>query len=296
MPLFVRHGQGIRRPVESMPGVSQQSPDVIEQTVRQMMDLGVFQFLLFGVIESARKDPTGQVAMSPDSPVAVTLRRLRDAQLDAVLHVDLCFCEYTSHGHCGKLSDDRQELVDNDATLAMLGQQAAVLAEAGADVIAPSAMMDGQVQVVRAALDQAGLRQTAVLSYAIKYASNLYGPFREAGEGGMSFGDRKSYQMDFRRAREWKLELEQDLAQGADAVMVKPAMAYLDVLWQVRQMCALPVAAYHVSGEYAMIQAAGERGWLDADAVMLESAYAMRRAGADLIVSYGCERLAPMIR
>lgn len=293
-PLFVAETER-PKPVASMPGVSQLPVDDAVQTIKDLSRNGLSQFILFGVTPESMKDSAGSYAAHPDAPVNRVMQAVRDAGLDVVLHADLCFCEYTDHGHCGVLLDDAQQpgsqVVDNDATLINLGKTAAALASFGADVIAPSGMIDGMVGTIRKALDNAGHEQTAILSYAIKYASNFYGPFRDAGEGGMAFGDRKTYQMDFRRSREWRTELLADLQQGADMVMVKPAMAYLDIVRGVREACDVPVAAYHVSGEYAMLHAAAEKGWLDLKETALESTYAIRRAGADLIVTYFAPQL-----
>ncbi|MFA9478671.1 porphobilinogen synthase [Phycisphaerales bacterium AB-hyl4] len=295
-PLFVGEMREAK-PVASMPGVKQLPVDAAVNTMRDLIKQGVQQFILFGVTADEHKDAHGSFAASPDAPVNRTLRAAREAGLDAVLYADLCFCEYTEHGHCGALLDTSTPTgavwtVDNDRTLALLGQTAVAQAEAGADVVAPSGMMDGQVAAIRQALDAAGHEHAAILSYAIKYASSFYGPFREAGGGGMQFGDRRGYQMDYRRSREWQSELHADLAEGADMVMVKPAMAYLDIVQQVRSSCDVPVAAYHVSGEYAMLHAAAERGWLDLEQAALESTYAIRRAGADLVVTYFAPQLA----
>ncbi|MFP4145370.1 MAG: porphobilinogen synthase [Phycisphaeraceae bacterium] len=286
-PLFVGD-MAAPRPVSSMPGVSQLPVDAATRRIRELAAAGLEQFILFGVTPEVRKDATGSYAISPDAPVNRVLRGVREAGIDALLYADLCFCEYTAHGHCGVLLSDRGDpaVVDNDATLEQLGKAAVAQAEAGADVVAPSGMMDGQVRAIRAGLDDAGFQHTPILSYSVKYASDLYGPFREAGEGGMSFGDRRGYQMDYRRSREWRTELDADLAEGADIVMVKPAAAYLDIIRQVRDACAVPVAAYHVSGEYAMLHAAADRGWLDLRAAATETTWAIRRAGADLIVTY----------
>ncbi|GAB4111715.1 MAG: porphobilinogen synthase [Phycisphaeraceae bacterium] len=279
-------------PVASMPGVSQLPVDQAVDRVRSLSERGLRQFILFGVTEPNRKDAEGTYALSPDAPVNRTLKAVRDAGLDVVMYADLCFCEYTTHGHCGVLIDGVSAqggdpaIVDNDRTLDMLRRTAVVQAEAGADVIAPSGMVDGMVGAIRGALDGAGHTYTAILSYAIKYASSFYGPFRDAGEGGMTFGDRRSYQMDYRRSREWRVELMADLQQGADMVMVKPAATYLDVVKGVRESCDVPVAAYHVSGEYAMLHAAAEKGWLNLKDTAMETTYAIRRAGADLIVTY----------
>lgn len=276
------------QPVESMPGIHQWPVEQALDQIAGLAERGLRHFLFFGVTPPDRKDQTGQYALDPQAPVNRLMRKIRENELDVVLTADLCFCEYTAHGHCGVLKREGQapEVVDNDATLEMLGRTAVAQAQAGADIVAPSGMMDGQVQAIRRALDEAGETDTGVLSYSVKFASNLYGPFRDAGEGGMQFGDRRGYQMDFRRSREWHTELEQDLAEGADAVMVKPAGLYLDIIGQVREHCDLPVAAYHVSGEYAMLHAAAERGWVDLEPAARETLYAMRRAGADWLVTY----------
>ncbi len=297
MPLFVRDGQGIDKPVSSMPGVSQMSTDVAVNTIREQVSRGLRRFILFGIVDSAKKDATGSAALDVSNPVHTTLRQVRDAGIDCEMMADLCVCEYTDHGHCGVLHDDPEVTVDNDATLELLAQQAVLLADNGADIVAPSGMMDGQVGAIRQAL---GSRDTKILSYAIKYASSLYGPFREAGEGAPKFGDRRSYQMDYRRSDEWATELALDLEEGADMVMVKPAAAYLDIIRQVRDAAppppeGIPVAAYHVSGEYSMIHAAAERGWCDLQSAALEITTAIRRAGADSIVTYFAPRLVDWI-
>lgn len=285
-PLFVRQGHGLHNPIASMPGVFQVSPDVATEMIRGAVSAGLRQFILFGVTDAGRKDATGSAALDASNPVNATLRSVRGAGLDAVLYADLCLCEYTSHGHCGVLDQDPAVTVSNDATLEPLGRQALLLAESGADVVAPSGMMDGQVRAIRRALDGAGRVNTAIMSYSVKFASSLYGPFREAGEGAPTFGDRRGYQMDYRRRREWALELKLDLAEGADMVMVKPAATYLDVIQRVREACDVPVVAYHVSGEYAMLHAAAEKGWLDLKSTALETTTAIHRAGADLVISY----------
>ncbi|MAE60500.1 MAG: porphobilinogen synthase [Planctomycetaceae bacterium] len=291
LPLFVRAGQDVRTPVPSMPDVHQMSPDVAVRTIVDLSAAGVTSFILFSVIDAADKDAHGSAAMDPDNPANVTLKRVRDAGVEAMMIADLCFCEFTDHGHCGALDADARLTVDNDATLDMLGRQAVVLGECGADVVAPSGMMDGQVRAIRAALDQAGHDHTAILSYSIKYASAMYGPFRDAADGAPQFGDRRGYQMDWRRSREWHTELQLDLAEGADMVMVKPAVAYLDVLRQVREATDVPVVAYHVSGEYSMIHAAAANGWIDLEASAVEITTAIKRAGADLIFSYFTPRM-----
>jgi len=271
-----------------MPGVSQMSPDVAVKTMRACLDTGLRRFMLFGITEPDKKDATGSAALDANNPVNQTIRAVREADLDAELFADLCFCEYTDHGHCGVLHDDPDITVDNDATLDLLGQQARVLAESGVDWVAPSGMMDGQVGAIRQALDSATHEAVKILSYSVKYASASYGPFREAGEGSPPFGDRRGYQMDFRRTDEWRTELQLDLDEGADAVMVKPAIAYLDIIRQMRDATPndTPVAAYHVSGEYSMIHAAADRGWADLQALAIEHTTAIRRAGADWIITY----------
>lgn len=294
-PLFVREGENLRRPVDSMPGVDQLSPDLATQRLAELTSAGLRAFILFGVTEPSKKDPAGSAALDVNNPVHQTIRRAREAGLESLLIADLCFCEYTSHGHCGVLCSDPHTTVDNDATLALLGEQAAKLAASGADVVAPSGMMDGQVAAIRHALDHAGHHDTAIMAYSVKYASAMYGPFRDAGGGAPQFGDRRGYQMDYRRGREWQRELKLDLAEGADLVMVKPAMTYLDILQQVKRASPVPVAAYHVSGEYSMIHAAAGRGWIDLDAAALETTTAIKRAGADLILTYFAPRLLELI-
>ena len=291
LPLFVSDAAE-SRPVEAMPGVSQLTVDDAVETIDALAGRGLRQFILFGVTAAARKSPTGDHARDADAPVNRTLAAVRDRGIAAALYADLCFCEYTDHGHCGPLLPDGDPwVVDNDRTLELLGRTAVVQARAGADVVAPSGMMDGQVAAIRAALDDAGFAHVAILAYSVKYASGLYGPFREAGGGGMTFGDRRGYQMDFRRRREWRTELDADVAQGADMVMVKPAATYLDVIAGVRDACSVPVAAYHVSGEYAMLCAAAERGWLDLQAAVVETTCAIKRAGADLVLTYFAPQL-----
>lgn len=283
-PLFVREGITEPAPIASLPGVVQHTRESLRKEVHELADLGVPAVVLFGIPE--RKDAEGSEAWNPDGIVQVALRDLRDDVGDRiVLMADLCLDEYTDHGHCGVLTDAGE--VDNDATIELYGEVAVAQAEAGADVVAPSGMMDGQVIAIRDALDEAGHETTAILAYAAKYASALYGPFRDAVDvtiaGG---GDRKGYQQDPRNAREALEEIRFDLSEGADMIMVKPALAYLDIIARARAELDVPLAAYHVSGEYAMIKAAGERGWIDADAVALEHLTAIKRAGADIILTY----------
>ncbi|MGH9069529.1 MAG: porphobilinogen synthase [Acidimicrobiales bacterium] len=292
-PLFVREGIDAPRPVTSLPGADQHTVASLTKEARRLAGLGVPALVLFGVPEA--KDAAGSGAWDPDGIVQVALSELR-AELgdEMVVMADLCLDEYTDHGHCGVLGADGG--VDNDATLDLYGRVAVAQARAGADVVAPSGMMDGQVGAIRAALDGAGHDRVAILAYAAKYASALYGPFREAVDvtiaGG---GDRRAYQQDPRNRREARAEVALDLAEGADLVMVKPALAYLDVVADVAEVAAaagVPVAAYHVSGEYAMVKAAAERGWIDGPAVMAEHVTAIKRAGADLVLTYAAGELA----
>jgi porphobilinogen synthase len=291
LPLFVVPGQGVEKPISSMPGVSHLSVDRTVELARRAADAGIAGLLLFGLPES--KDSVGSSSWSPDGIVQRALRALRRDVPGLIRIADVCFCEYTDHGHCGVLHGTE---VDNDATLANLGLQAVSLAEAGAEIVAPSDMMDGRVGAIRRALDEARLTQTAILSYAAKFASSFYGPFREAAESAPAFGDRRGYQMDPANGREAVREVALDVEEGADLVMVKPALPYLDVLAAVRQRFALPLAAYHVSGEFAMLKAAAERGWLAYDRALMESLVAIRRAGADLVVTYGALDAARLLR
>jgi len=289
-PLFVREGIDEPVPVPSLPGVVQHSRASLRAEVKELAALGIPGVILFGV--PTTKDSEGSGAWDPDGIVQVALRDLRDDLGDeVVLIADDCVDEYTTHGHCGIVGDDGQ--VDNDATLELYARVALAQADAGADIVAPSGMMDGQVLAIRDALDDDGHEQVAVLAYAAKYASALYGPFRDAVDCTIADGgDRKGYQQDPRNAREALEEIRADLAEGADMVMIKPAMAYLDVLAAARGEVDVPLAAYHVSGEYAMVHAAAANGWIDGDAVMLEHLTAMKRAGADLILTYAARSAA----
>jgi porphobilinogen synthase len=289
-PLFVREGIDEPQPIVSLPGVVQHTTESLIKEADRLSALGVPALVLFGV--PAAKDPTGTGASDPDGVVQIALRRLADTLGDRmVLIADLCLDEYTDHGHCGIL--DARGDVDNDLTLARYVEVAVAQAQAGARVVAPSGMMDGQVGAIRAGLDSAGFADVAILAYAAKYASALYGPFRDAVDVSIAGGgDRKGYQQDYRNRREALREVEQDVAEGADMVMVKPALAYLDVIASVRARVDVPVAAYHVSGEYAMIKAAAERGWIDGTAVALEHTVGIKRAGADLILTYLAGELA----
>ncbi|CAB1128362.1 delta-aminolevulinic acid dehydratase (porphobilinogen synthase) [Candidatus Hydrogenisulfobacillus filiaventi] len=292
-PLFVRPGQGVKHPVTSMPGVYQWSPDTLVEEVGRAREVGVNRFLLFGV--PSHKDAVGSEAYDENGIVQVALRTLKRAYPDAVLIADLCLCEYTDHGHCGLIDPESQEVL-NDPTLDLLARTAVVQAQAGADIVAPSDMMDGRVGAIRRALDGAGLNHTPILSYAVKYASAFYGPFREAAENAPQFGDRRSYQMDPANRREAAREAGLDVAEGADLLLVKPALPYLDVLADVAAASPVPVGAYQVSGEYAMIKAASLNGWLDEERTMMESLTAIRRAGAAFIVTYFAPEVGRRLR
>ena len=299
-PLFVKEGIGEAAPIASMPGHAQHTLESLRKEAAELAGLGIPALLLFGI--PAAKDAEGSQAWAPEGIIQRALRALHaDLGDDVVLIADLCLCEYTDHGHCGALgpanpgATDQGPVVANDPTLELYRRIAVAQAQAGASVIAPSGMMDGQVAAIRAALDEAGFAELPILAYAAKYASGLYGPFREAAEGAPRFGDRTGYQMDPANGDEALREVALDVAEGADMVMVKPALAYLDVLWRVKQAFALPTAAYHVSGEYAMVKAAAARGWVDGERVMLEVLTSIRRAGADLVVTYFARDAAPLL-
>jgi porphobilinogen synthase len=291
LPLFVRPGQAQRRPIESMPGCFQLSVDELVKDARAAAEAGVPAVLLFGIPPA--KDPAGSEAYAESGIVPRAVRALKKELPDLVVVTDVCLCEYTDHGHCGVVRDGQ---VDNDATLELLAQVAVSHARAGADLVAPSDMMDGRVAAIRKALDAAGLAQTPILSYAAKYASSFYGPFRDAAESPPKFGDRRGYQMDPANGAEALREVALDLEEGADIVMVKPALAYLDIIWRVKERFGVPVAAYNVSGEYAMVKAAAEKGWLDERRVVLEVLTALRRAGADLLITYHAREAAQWLR
>jgi porphobilinogen synthase len=291
-PLFVVHGSRIEREIGAMPGVYHLSTDEkLDREVDDVRSRGIEAVILFGL--PARKDELGSENYSDDGIVQRGLRRIRERHPDLLLITDLCCCEYTSHGHCGVV---RNGAVDNDATLEILGRVGVSHARAGADIVAPSGMMDGMVAAIRSALDGAGHTDTAILSYAVKYASAFYGPFREAADSAPAFGDRRQYQMDPANLREALLEAALDEAEGADLLMVKPALAYLDVVRAVRERTALPLLAYNVSGEYAMVKAAARHGWIDECRVVLEALTGMRRAGADAIISYHAKDAAVWLR
>jgi porphobilinogen synthase len=286
-PLFVCEGDGVRRAIGSMPGVYNLSIDEAVKEVAECAALGIGGVLLFGIPDA--KDEQGSGAYATDGIVQRTLRAIKATKAAAslVTIADVCLCEYTSHGHCGVVvRDGKQFSVENDASVTLLAKTAVSLAEAGADIVAPSDMMDGRVAAIRAALDDAGKQNTPVMSYASKFASAFYGPFREAADSAPQFGDRRTYQMDGANLREAMREIEQDIAEGADMLLMKPAMPYLDVIREARQRFDLPMGAYQVSGEYSMLHAAFERGWLEPERAMLESLLSIRRAGADFIVTY----------
>lgn len=290
LPLFVVPGQGVNRPIGSMPGHSQLSVDELLGVVKEAAAVGVGGVILFGI--PASKDETGSGAWDESGPVPKAIRVIKDQVEGIAVWADVCLCEYTSHGHCGVLDG---ELVDNDRTLPLLARAATVYADAGADMIAPSDMMDGRVGAIRAALDDSGHEELAICSYAAKYASAYYGPFRDAAESAPAFGDRRTHQMDPPNMREALAEVTLDLAEGADMVMVKPAGPYLDVIASVRARVDIPVAAYQVSGEYSMIEAAATQGWIDGDRVVMESLTAIARSGAGIILTYFAIRAARML-
>jgi porphobilinogen synthase len=280
-PMFVKHGQGLQDPIPSMPGQFHYSVDTIADAVEDVYERGIPAIMLFGLPD--RKDATGSRSYAEDGVVQRAVSAIKRRTPDLTVITDVCLCEYTDHGHCGLIKDGD---VDNDATLALLARQAVTHAAAGADLVAPSDMMDGRVAAIREALDREGYEGIGILSYAVKYASAFYGPFRDAADSTPQFGDRSTYQMDPANAREGIKEALLDVEEGADMVMVKPALPYLDMVHRVRESCILPLAAYNVSGEYAMIKAAEEKGWIDGTRVMMETLLSIKRAGADLILTY----------
>src|SRR5262245_27853909 len=290
LPLFVVPGKGVRRAITSMPGVFQTSVDELIEDAKQARQLGLGGVLLFGIPET--KDERGSSGYVPDGIVQTAVRALKEALPELLVITDVCLCEYTSHGHCGVI---RNGEVQNDETLDLLARQALSHARAGVDIVAPSDMMDGRVAALRRTLDAEGFADTPILSYAAKYASAFYGPFREAAESTPQFGDRRGYQMDPANSNEALREVKLDIEEGADIIMVKPALAYLDVIWRVKQETGYPVCAYHVSGEYAAIMAAGQMGWIDTDRAMKEALISIRRAGADMVISYWAREFARSI-
>jgi porphobilinogen synthase len=290
LPLFVVPGQGVSTPVASMPAVAQLSVDRTVEECGRVRDLGIPGVLLFGIPES--KDSVGSGAYDDAGVVQQAVRAIKRDVPDLLVITDVCLCEYTDHGHCGVIVDGD---VDNDATLDLLAREAVSHARAGADMVAPSDMMDGRVGAIRDALDEEGLEQVAILSYAAKFASAFYGPFRDAAESTPQFGDRRSYQMDAANGDEALREVQMDIEEGADIVMVKPALPYLDLIWRVKQEFGYPVAAYNVSGEYSMLKAASERGWIDDERAMMEMLTAIRRAGADIVITYFAKQAATLL-
>lgn len=289
LPLFIKEGLKERKPIASMPGHYQWPLEDLPKEIRLLKSMGIQSVILFGI--PSHKDSCGSSGYQPDGIIARAIETTKDACPDMTVISDICCCEYTDHGHCGVMDDMKE--VDNDKTLELLANQARVHAQAGADIVAPSGMMDGQVACLRQALDSEGFSQIPIMSYAAKYCSSLYGPFREAAEGAPQFGDRRSYQMDPANAREALREVALDIAEGADILMVKPAHTYLDVLHAIKQeQPSVPLAAYHVSGEYAMIKAAALQGWLDEEQVALEVLTSIKRAGASLIIHYFAKQLA----
>ena len=292
MPLFVRGGKGVRRPISSMPGNFQFSVDELVKEARVIRKLGVPAILLFGLPD--KKDAKASGAYAKHGIVQTAVRAVKNAMPELIVITDVCNCEYTSHGHCGIVRKRRDGAldVDNDATLELLAKSAVSHAEAGADIVAPSDMMDGRVAAIRRALDKAGFEQTPIMSYAAKFASGFYGPFREAADSPPQFGDRRTYQMDYANGDEALREVALDIAEGADIVMVKPALACLDLVRRVKDRFGYPTAVYNVSGEFSMVKAAAEKGWLDERAVVMETMTAFRRAGADIVITYWAKDVA----
>ena len=280
-PLFIVPGNGIKKEISSMPGNYHMSIDILVEECKKIKDMGILGVLLFGI--PAKKDEMGSDAYSKDGIIQQAIRAIKKNVNNLLVIADLCFCEYTSHGHCGIVVDND---VDNDKTLELVYKTSLCQAEAGADIIAPSDMMDGRVGVIRRALDDNGFSNTAIMAYSAKYASGFYGPFREAAESAPQFGDRRTYQMDCANTNEAMREIELDIDEGADIVMVKPAMAYLDVIYRAKQTFNVPLAAYNVSGEYSMIKAASLNGWIDEKRIVMETLTSIKRAGADIIITY----------
>lgn len=291
MPYFVRTGTGIKHPIKSMPGNYQFSVDELVKECEEAYELGVKSILLFGI--PAEKDEDGTVATHDHSIVQMATKAIKKAVPELYIIADVCNCEYTNHGHCGTIIDGD---VDNDSTLETLAKQSISLARAGVDMIAPSDMMDGRIGVIRKALDANGFEKIPIMSYAAKFASSFYGPFRDAAESAPQFGDRRTYQMDYRNGNEALREIEMDIAEGADIVMVKPALAFMDVIARAKDRFNIPMAAYNVSGEFSMVKAAAANDWVDEERIILEIMYSLKRAGADLIISYHSKEIAEIWR
>jgi porphobilinogen synthase len=289
-PLFVREGEGIKEPIKSMTGCYHFSPDTIADEAAEVASLGIPAVLLFGL--PGRKDETGSQAWAENGVVQQAIHQIKKATPELLVVTDVCLCEFTSHGHCGVIKDGK---VDNDATCELLAKMALSHAQAGADIVAPSDMMDGRVRYIREALEENDFKDVAIMSYSAKYASAFYGPFRDAAESAPAFGDRRSYQMDPPNAHEAMAEIALDIEEGADIVMVKPALAYLDIIYRSRQRFDCPIAAYNVSGEYMMVNAAGAEGLVDKEAIMMEITTAIKRAGADIIITYFAKELGKLL-
>jgi porphobilinogen synthase len=290
-PIFVEDGENIKRPIPSMPGIYRYSPDTVLEEIKEAYDLGIKAIILFGI--PAHKDEIGSASWNDEGVVQRTIRKIKSEIPDMVVIADVCFCEYTSHGHCGVLINGE---VDNDLTLENLKKQAISLARSGADILAPSGMMDGMVKAIREALDQEGFKNVAIMSYAVKYASAFYGPFRDAAESAPAFGDRSGYQMDPANKREAFKEAYLDILEGADFIMVKPALAYLDIIHMLRETFPVPIVAYNVSGEYTMVKTASKMGFLDEKKIIWEILTSIKRAGADLIITYFAKEVARMLK
>jgi len=295
MPFFVRPGQRIYRPIAAMPGQGQLSIDLLVEECMELETLGIPAVLLFGIPET--KDEEGSSAWDNDGIIPQAIRAIKSKCSRLIVITDVCLCEYTSHGHCGVLCHHKGEtVIDNDATIDRLAKMALAHAQAGADIIAPSDMMDGRIGEIRRALDNNGFKHIAIISYAAKFASGFYGPFRQAAESAPHFGDRLSYQMDYHNSDEAMREIEMDIEEGADMIMVKPAMAYLDIIYRAKQKFNLPLVCYNVSGEYSMIKAAAQQGWIDERNCVIESLVGMKRAGADIIITYFAKDVAEWMR
>jgi len=292
-PLFIKPGDGIKKEIDSMPGVYQMSIDNVLKECEELKSLGIKSIILFGIPEV--KDSIGSDALCDHGIIATAIKEIKKAHPDIFITTDLCFCEYTDHGHCGIL-DMKHQTVDNDKTLKILGEQAIIHAKAGADMIAPSGMMDGMITAIREALDSAGFINTPIMSYSTKFASGYYGPFRDVAESAPIFGDRRSYQMNPANRREAINESLEDEKEGADILMVKPALAYMDIIRDIRERTLLPLAIYNVSGEYSMLKMAGKMGLIDYDKVMMETLVGFKRAGADIIITYHAKEAAEILR
>ncbi|MGC8661576.1 MAG: porphobilinogen synthase [Nitrososphaeria archaeon] len=291
LPLFIMSGERKTQEIRSMPGVMRQTSDIAVNTVERALNLGIRSFLLFGIPDV--KDEAGSGAYDEGGVVPVAIRKIKKEYPEAVVAADVCLCEYTNHGHCGLVKDGK---IDNDLTLPLLSKTAIVYAKAGADIVAPSSMMDGQVRAIRAGLESEGLNNTVIMSYSSKFASALYGPFREAADSKPAFGDRKTYQMDYRNGRQAMREIDLDIKEGADIVMVKPAIFYMDLIKMAKSNFNVPIAAYSVSGEYSMIKGAAINGWINEKDIMIELMHSIKRAGADIIITYYAEKVAEMLK